>query len=70
MLEYDGDVDHNVLRLLEHHARATGLSLAMLDLLGTNARAAFAFIEAAEDGDVTAFIEATDWQALEAKAGW
>jgi hypothetical protein len=49
-VRYGADVPPAIAQLIEHHARATGLSLAAIEIIGASLDFAEAFIIAAEDG--------------------
>lgn len=49
-VRYGADVPPAMAELLEHHARATGLSLAALEIIGASLDFVEAFIIACEDG--------------------
>lgn len=54
-VRYGNDVPRALAEMLEHHARAAGLSLAALEVLGSSLDFVEAFIVASEDGTGTDF---------------
>lgn len=50
-VRYGPDVPPALAQLVEHHARATGLSLAALEIIGASLDHVEAFIVASEDGN-------------------
>lgn len=55
-VHYGADVPRAMIDLLEHHARAQGLSLGALEVIGASLDFVEAFIVAAEDGQALAFL--------------
>ena len=49
-VRYGNDVPTSMVEILEHHARAAGLSLAALELIGASLDFVESFIVASEDG--------------------
>lgn len=49
-VRYGADVPPTIAELLEHHARAAGLSLGALEVIGASLDFAEAFIVASENG--------------------
>ena len=55
-VHYAADVPPAMIEVLEHHARANGLSLGALEVIGASLDFVEAFIVAAEDGEATLFL--------------
>lgn len=55
-VHYAADVPPPMIEVLEHHARAHGLSLGALEVIGASLDFVEAFIVAAEDGAAAAFL--------------
>ena len=66
-LDYGADVPEPMLELLEHHGRAVGLPLEVLELLGQDLDAVEGFILAVEDGRVWEYVARVDMARLQAK---
>ncbi|MGQ0534459.1 MAG: hypothetical protein ACT4PT_00095 [Methanobacteriota archaeon] len=66
-VRYSPELPRAMIDLIEHHARATGLPLEMLELIGQDLAVTEGFIVACEDGRCWEYVATVDAAAMMAK---
>jgi hypothetical protein len=64
-LDYDGNLSDDAVKRLEEAARAVGLALREVELLGQDASVAEAFVRSVREGRHHEFLDEIDWTRLQ-----